>query len=194
MFSCLIVGSFSAKQVNSCCCEETQSKYRDHEGTIWKRAQVHVKAGQQQHGLHGWNLLWQHPIYYHEVLSFQPAPKIVTSTKSELEGKDQITTGILVHMATQIANALASCNFVHRDLATWNCMAWPKVPGEDRQILVLWNQGHELQAAGKTSWLPARSAYILGTQNYPPSEQTLMNSSKCSLLFAVVSEYSTNSL
>ena len=64
--------------------------------------------------------------YMGKGLSFQPAPKVVTSTKSELEGKDQIATGILVHMATQIANALASCNFVHRDLATWNCMARPK--------------------------------------------------------------------
>ena len=56
--------------------------------------------------------------YMEKGLSFQPAPKVVTSTKSELEGKDQIATGILVHMATQIANALTSCNFVHRDLAT----------------------------------------------------------------------------
>ena len=55
--------------------------------------------------------------YMEKGLSFQSAPKVVTSTKSELESKDQIATGISVHMATQIANALASCKFVHRDLA-----------------------------------------------------------------------------
>ena len=53
--------------------------------------------------MHGWNLLWQHPIYYHEVHGERPEfPtssylkkfKVVTLTESEIQGEDHITAGI----------------------------------------------------------------------------------------------------
>ena len=121
--------------------------------------------------------------------------KVVTSTKSELQRKDQITAGILVHMVMQIASALkylASCNFVWQHETAWLA----QIPGEDRQILVQMKSRAWVASCWQNQLIACLKCLHSGHTKSPSQWATLMNcySSKCSLSFAVVSDYSTNSL